>query len=190
MSTYTIAFQCGHIHNDACQQCEENANYNPPDSCPQFLYQNLRMPSFGTLPDLELGDDDDDNESTEGQDPSAWYDNNESTEGQNSDAYYEEDESERDYESDEDTLFGDEGNSNHLSLSEGPGAAMTVPDGAVKLTIITDLVSEDLQKSVSPLDRELPNYIRNRNVATSRPVVVVQRTRRFSESAQIEEVPR
>ena len=175
MSTYTSAFQCGHIHNDACQQCEGNTHYDRPDSGPQYLYQTLRMPSFGTLPDLELGNDDDDNESTEGQ---------------NSDPYYEEDDSERDYEGDEDMLLGDEGNSNHLSPNEGPGAAITVPDGAAKLTIITDLVSEDLQKSMSPLDRELPNYIRNRNVVINRPVVVVQHTRRFSESAQIEEMPR
>lgn len=136
------------------------------------------MPSFGTLPALELGDDDDDNESTEGQD---------------SNAYYEEDDSERDYESDEDMLLGDEGDSNHLSPSEGLSAARTSPDDASKRTIITDLVSEDLQNSMSPLDRPMPNYIHSRIVVISRPVVVVQRTRRFSalsQSAQIEEVPR
>lgn len=175
MSTYTIAFQCGHIHNDACQQCEENTDYTSPDSCPQCLYTNFRMPSFGTLPDVEFGDDDDDDGADEDQDV---------------DTYYEEDDLECDYESDEDISLGGEQN-NDSNPVEALRTARTALDSASRLTIVTNLESEDLQNSKSPIDRELPNYICIRSVVISRPAVVVRRTRCFSElsqSAQIEEV--
>lgn len=143
------------------------------------------MPQFGTLPSLSMGDDDDEDELDEDTDLDQrnsnvdGFDNNDNAkEGEGVIIDYEDDKSPQ--------CDKHLSNETWLSTQSFPKAKMT-PTPTLSSNPSPQVTLADFLNRISVPERELPLFgTRGLRIVRTRPMVVIQRTRRLSETAKVD----